>query len=377
MAAANPETEREPVQGGRYGGRVVALAQELERLKATAKDVVVPTADLMAVVDHGRILLEAPDLGRLPVNRWGTEQLVEKAGKIPMRYFDDMTAAGLADLAAANVNAWLQKKSEDGKDRLLIRAADGRIRAVLSGHYRVLDNYDLAILTMERAKDHGAEIQECSLTDQRMYVKLVVPKYKEYLEFTDEEKRLHTWHEVMDKDEVVPGLVVSNSEVGAGAFRVEPFLFRRACSNGCIGEESLYRIHLGREMEIGVQIFSDETRQLEDRALWSKVRDVIDSTFNPAVLKVLVDKMRAARGQLIPVPEITKAVDIVAKDLTMSKEKRDSLLAYFSKEGNTVFGLVNGITRLAQDYASYDDQVALERYAGRVLARPEIVVQVR
>lgn len=374
MAAANPETEREPAQG-RYGGRIIALAQELERLKSTAKDVVVPTADLTAVVDQGRILLEAPDLGRLPVNRWGTEQLAEKTG-IPMKYWDAMTQAGLQELAAANANAWLVKKNEDGKDRLLIRAVDGHVRAVLSGHYRVMDNYDLAILTMERAKEHGAEIQECSLTDQRMYVKLVMPKYKEYLEFTEAEKKAHTWHELMDKDEVVPGLVVSNSEVGAGAFRVEPFLFRRACSNGCIGEESLYKIHLGREMEIGAQVFSDETRQLEDRTIWSKARDVIDSTFNPAVLKVLVDKMREARGQLIPEPMVTKAVDIVAKDLSMSKDKRDSLLAYFAKEGNSVFGLVNGITRLAQDYSSYDDQVALERYAGRVLNRPEIVIKV-
>ncbi len=374
MATANETTEREPERRSRFGDDIVALAGELARLKETTKDVVVPTKDLMAVVEQGRILLEAPDLGRLPVTRWGHEQLAEKTG-IPMRYYDQMNAAGLADLAAANVNAWLQKKDEDGKDRLLLRAADGHVRAVLSGHYRMLDNYDLAILTLERAKEHEAVVQQCALTDQRMYVKLMVPKFKEYLEFTKEEKAAHTWHEA-GKDEVIPGLVVSNSEVGAGAFRVEPFLFRKACSNGLILEDKLYQIHMGREMDIGVQIFSDETRRLEDRALWSKVRDVIDSTFNPVVLKALVDKLRESRGQLIPEAQVTKAVDVIAKDFSMSKDKRDSLLAYFSKEGNSVFGLVNGITRLAQDYANADDQVALERYAGKVLSRPEIVVQI-
>lgn len=355
---------------------IVSLAQELERLRSIAKDVVVSTKEVKAVSPSPSILtIEVPDLGRMPLTRWGHEQMAEKTG-IPFRYYNQMLDASLADLAAQNVNAWLQHRHESGKDKLLIRTVDQKVRAVLSDRYRVMDNYDLAILTMERAKENEAEIQRCDLTDQRMYIKLVVPKYKEYLEFTPEEKAAHAWHEV-DQDEVIPGLVVSNSEVGSGAFRVEPFLFRKACSNGLITEAALYKVHLGRELDIGQIVFSDETRRLEDQTIWAKVRDVIDSTFNPAVLKALVDKMREARGIDIPVEQTVEVVDAVVKNVQLSKEKRDALLGYFAKEGNTLFGLVNGMTRLAQDFESADDQVALERYAGKVLYAPEIVVRQR
>lgn len=351
---------------------IVSLAQELERLRAAAVDAVVSTEKVNAVSENGVLTIEVPDYGRYPLTHWGHEQLAEKS-RIPFGYYQQMLQEGHADLAATNVNTWLRHRAGDGKDKLLIRMTDQKVRAVLSNRYRMLDNYDLALLTMGRAKEHGAEVLRCDLTDQRMYIKLVVPQYKEYLTFTPQETAAHTWHEV-GEDEVIPGLIVSNSEVGAGAFRVEPFLFRRACSNGCITDARLYQIHMGRELDIGQLIYSDETRQLEDKAIWSKVKDVIDSTFNPAVLKVLVDKMRAARGIPIENEFVPSVVDTVVKNAQLSKEHRDSLLAYFAKEGNTVFGIVNGMTRLAQDFASADDQVALERYAGKVLYAPELVV---
>ena len=348
---------------------IVELAQELERLRSTTKDVVVPTKSLRAVAEQGTVTIEIPDLGRLPLTRWGHEQLAEKT-TVPFRYYNQMVDAGLADLAAQNVNAWLQKRHENGKEKLLIRSADSKVRAILSDRYRMMDSYDLAILTMERAKEHEATVQRCDLTDTHMYLKLVVPKYKEYLDQAGTEG-VH-----VPEDEVIPGLVVSNSEVGAGAFRVEPFLFRGKCRNGMILEQKLYQVHLGHELDVGQLVFSDETRRLEDRVIWAKARDVIDSTFKPEVLKALVEKLRAARGMPIPDDKTAEVVDLVVKDAEISKEKRDDLLRYFAAEGASVFGLVNGITRLAQDYENADDQVNLERYAGRILYKPEIVVTV-
>jgi hypothetical protein len=46
----------------------------------------------------------------------------------------------------------------------------------------------------------------------------------------------------------------------------------------------LKKIHLGREiLETDEMDWSDETRQLEDRVLWSKVRDIIKATFDREV----------------------------------------------------------------------------------------------
>jgi hypothetical protein len=193
-----------------------------------------------------------------------------------------------------------------------------------------------------------------------MYLKFVVPHYRE---------------EIKAGDPVVPGLVVSNSDVGDGAFRVEPFVFRLVCSNGLIGETSLYKVHLGQRMEIGNLIYRDDTRKAVDEALWKQCRDVIDSTFNREVLRAFIQKLR--KTQELPIENPVEVVDVTATELTLSDEKKTDLLRYFSKEGDTVFGLVQGITQLAQDFEAYEDQVRLERYAGEVLEQKVPTPQVK
>jgi hypothetical protein len=259
-----------------------------------------------------------------------------------------MLSAGMIDLTAQNVNAWLSKQS----DSRLVRVADGRVRGLLSNRYRMLDNFDLAVMTMDLAKKHNAQVQECSLTETRMYIKVVVPGYRDAIKAGDD---------------VVPGLTVSNSEVGEGAFRVEPFLFRLVCVNGLIGQHSLYKAHLGSRMELGELIYKDDTRKAADDALWHQVRDIIDSTFDKDVLQAFIAKFRDA--QEIPLEKPQEMFDTTARNLNISDKQKLDLFRYFAKEGDTVFGLVNGITRLAQDFQDYDERVRLERYAGTILNR--------
>jgi hypothetical protein len=342
---------------GRYGDDIVAMAQELQRLRDGSFDVVAPTASLKAIVTENwlpsqiratEVELEVPEHGAYPLTRHGHTQLAEKTG-IPYRYYEAMRVTGMQDLLAANVNAWLAR--EKGNDRRLIRVADGHVRAVLGAMYRVLDNFDLAMLTMDRAKEHGAVVQQCDLTETRMYVKLTVPDFREAI------KR---------GDDVVGGLVVSNSEVGDGMFRVEPFLYRLVCSNGLIGTDALYKVHVGQRLEMGRLIYRDDTRRLADAALWSQVKDIIDATFDQTVLRELVLQLRGTTA--IEVEKPSEVTDAVVKDLSLSEKQRDALIRYFAKEGDTVYGLVNGITRLAQDFELAEDQVRLERYAGQIVA---------
>lgn len=354
-----------------YRDDIVGLAKELDRMKANSTDIVASAKDIHAVefpeptdVNRNRLELAVEDYDHYPLSHWGSLQLADKCG-IPRKYYEAMLAAGMVELTAENVNAWLSKQG----DRRLVRIADGRIRAVLSDRYRVLDNYDLAFLTMERAKQHNAQVQRCDLTETRMYVKLVVPGYAEYLNEQGKAQPQSGHVKLsdlnLDKDPHVPGLIISNSEVGDGAFRVEPFVFRLVCSNGLIGESSLYKVHLGQRMEIGELVFRDDTRKALDEALWKQVRDIIDGTFNGEILHQFMNKLRTANTIEIRKPQ--EVIDATAKNLGLSEERKLDLLRYFAKEGDTVFGLINGITRLAQDVEDYDEQIRMERYAGEVL----------
>lgn len=336
---------------------IIDLAKQLERIKLSSKDLVAPTNAITAVEDGGTLKIDLKDHGMYPLTKWGKQQLAEKTD-IPIRYFNKMLDTGKAKLAAENVNSWLAEEA----DARLVRISDNHIRAILSDRYRPMDNMDVAVQVMDRVKEHNGQILDAQLTEQRMYIKALSPEASEYLDFTDEERKAHTWHNV-DKDTLIPGIIVSNSEVGSGAFRVEPLVFRGVCSNTVITTDTLYKIHVGGRLELG--IYKEDTLRANDRLLWSQTRDLIDGTFNKDLLHKHIAQLRDAKQIAIPKP--IEAVNVVSKDLTLSEDRKNDLLRYFSKESDTVFGLVNGITRLAQDFKDFDDRVSVERYAGKRL----------
>ncbi|HTT14800.1 MAG TPA: hypothetical protein VMG81_03355 [Thermoplasmata archaeon] len=362
-------------------GTLTELAQRLERLKATTKDVV---ADTTAVTMSDDAEIFVPTIGRLPLTPYAHTQLAEKTA-IPQRYYDKMLGANPA-LLAQNVNAWMPTR-----ERRLFRAADGKVRAILSDKFRAIDNYDVALLVAERAADQGAEVTECSLTETRMYLKLSVPGHAEVLgKLTEvqiaEAKRRGLFgpdgrnthfvrpdlNEQLTNDWVVPSLTVSNSEVGAGAYRVEPGVRRLVCFNLAVADTALHQVHLGARLESGEIDWSAETRRLSDAALASQVKDAIDAVFNRDTFRGMVARMTAAKEVAIEQPvDVTEAVSV---KLGLSDDRKQALLRYFAIEGYTAFGMGQAVARLAQDAEGADDQVELERQAGIIIAKPDEVL---
>lgn len=347
-SAANPAQEptRSTDRNRLRRGTLSDLAARLEGLRQSTRDVVV---DSRALAMNGAAEIEVPSVGVRPLTGYAHGQLAEKTG-VPFRYYELMRAKK-PELLARNVNAWLG----DQPDRRLVRLADGSVRAILSDRYRTLDNYDLALTVADRAIEHEAEVIECSLSDTHMAVKLTVPRYREA---------------VLRGDEVVPGILVTNSEVGAAAFRVEAFVWRLVCRNGLVSASAFRQVHVGAKLELGEVAWRDDTRQAEDSATWRKVRDIIDATFSgEGKFRELVSRMRATTE--IPIAKPLEVTDAVAKNLSLSEDRKTALLRYFSREGDTVYGLVNGITRLAQDLPDHAEQIELERFAGELIANPD------
>ncbi len=325
------------------------LIKELERQKETSLDMIVDSRSLKAAPDGETVVeLEIPEHGRFPLTPWAHLQVAEKLG-IPKRYYDRMITAGKAELLADNINAWLGEK-----DRRLLRVLDGQIRAVLSDRYRIMDNYDLLYLSMEEfRKKETVEIYKAEVTETMLYLKAI-------------DRTLTA--EITRGDIIYGGLIIRNSEVGASAFRVETFILRKICSNGLIGEHSLKKVHLGKQtLEIGEIDWSDETRELEDKALWAKARDIIRLTFDNSIFSSWVKKMRESTEITIEKP--TKAVNNVARLASLSEEQREDLLAYFSE--HTKYGLVNAVTSLAKETKNADEQIRLEGFGGKLLNAPD------
>jgi len=322
---------------------LVDLVKELERQKENSKDIIVDSRTLKAV-SNGELKIKIEGYGKYPLTEWAHLQLAEKLG-IPKKYYDRMRKEGKIELLAENINAWIKER-----EKRLIRILDGKIRAVLSDRYRIMDNYDLVFLALEEFKrKETVEIYKIDLTETMLYLKAIDKTLTE---------------EIRENDVIYGGLIIRNSEVGASSFRVEPFLLRKICNNGLIGKYSLKRIHLGRQtMEIGEIEWSDETRKLEDRAFWAKVRDIIRNTFDKKIFLSWIEKMKEAAETKIEKPK--EAIDNVVKYAQLTEEQKNILLMHFTEK--TKYGLVNAITSLARDTKNIDEKIRLEEIGGKLL----------
>lgn len=164
-------------------------------------------------------------------------------------------------------------------------------------------------------------------------------------------------------------LIIRNSEVGASALRVEPFMLRMVCSDGLILERSLKKLHLGRQtMEVGEIDWSEETRELEDRALWSKVRDIIRATFDKRIFQSWVERLRESTKVEIERP--IEAVNNIVGHLGLTEEQKQRLLMHFSEP--IKYGLINAITNLARQVKDVEEQIRLEEFGGKDLASEDL-----
>lgn len=324
------------------------LVEELERQKENSRDIIADSRTLKAV-SNGELKIEIEGYGGYPLTEWAHLQLSEKLG-IPKKYYDRMRKEGKIELLAENINAWIRER-----EKRLIRILDGKIRAVLSDRYRIMDNYDLVFLALEEFKrKETVEIYRIDLTETMLYLKAIDRKLTE---------------EIREGDIIHGGLIIRNSEVGASSFRVEPFLLRKICSNGLIGKHSLKKIHLGRQTaEEGEIEWSDETKRLEDKAFWAKVRDIIRNTFDRKIFLSWIKKMKEAAEIEIEKPK--EAIDNVVRYAGLTEEQKNILLMHFTEK--TKYGMVNAITSLARDTQDIQERIRLEEIGGKLLEEVEI-----
>src|SRR5690606_20428094 len=146
--------------------------------------------------------------------------------------------------------------------RYLLRTLGNDLRAVLSDRYRPLDNDALVAAVLPLLAERGFEIESAEVTDSRLYLKAVTPRIES---------------EVKPGDVVRMGVTISNSEIGAGALKIDPLLYFLACTNGLVLTSSrLRKFHVGRqagELDSEREFFRDETRAADDVTFWMKVQD--------------------------------------------------------------------------------------------------------
>lgn len=280
---------------------------------------------------------------------------------IPRAYLHRMQTDA-PELLAKNVNHWFKEAPET---RMLRTIDNGKkqARAFLSQRYRPLDNVDLVNAVLPKMLQAGCQIQSCEVTEKRLYLQAVTARLQ---------------GEVKQGDIVQMGVLVANSEVGCGSVKVEPLIYRLVCKNGMVMPTAMRRHHVGRagegDWEEGEasEVFSDETRKLDDRAFWAKVNDVVTHSLTQIALDKELAKMKNATK--IDTGKPTEAVEILQKKYSLADDETATILSHLAKGGDlSLWGLANAVTRTAEDVASYDRAVELERLGGEVIELPKSV----
>lgn len=239
----------------------------------------------------------------------------------------------------------------------MVRTLDGTARAFLSERYRPLDNYDLLQTALPIISEQGCEIVSCEVTDQKMYLKLLFPRL---------------YADVKKGDTVQAGLVLSNSEIGAGSLKCEILLYRLICLNGMIGQHSMKKYHAGKrgstEGDAISEILSDHTKELGDKAFWAEVRDVIKASFDQTHFNNEMIKLREATGEKLDPKNIPQIIEAVKSSFSLNDQQGEDIMGHLLSGGDfTKYGLANAVTRTATDQDNYDDATNLERLGGHVI----------
>jgi hypothetical protein len=353
--------------------KIHGLAAELRRQLETKRDLVADTRRTsFAPVVRSRDTSGAryhPFVVDLPDGAEAfavTEHAHDQIGShldVPAKFYDRLRHSH-PELFENLMNGLLSREPS----KQLIRTMDGKVRAFLSDRYRPRDNWDLldqAILPALAAHGRDVEVKACELTETRMYLKVVLPDFERPLT-------------PKVGDVIRGGLIVRNSEVGSSSLLIAPYTDELICTNGMIHERlGQKQRHVGRRLggddDAAREFYSDETVRLDDAAFFSKCRDVVAGVLTETVFDAIVRDLGELRGLPVEAGPV-EAVEVLANRHDLSGDEQQSMLTFYAVGGDfTRLGLLRSMTSMARDLDSPDRRADLERLAGQMVERPELV----
>ena len=235
------------------------------------------------------------------------------------------------DLQAQNLNFWLAEEQKK-RQTLFCRFDGNKLRAIFTNRYEPTDNMEVLSKMVEYGFSPVQEVRY-SLGNEMMAVS--VPDHSRTFQ-------------VLGKDKIVPGISISNSEVGILALTIDAFYYRLVCSNGLIAKTSVdakYK-HISR-------------RGIEN--------------FNIALENVISQSRHAQNSFHIstqtPVSNPLASIETFARQFQLPQTETEVVKqAYFIEEGATMFHIINAFTRAAQfPELSIEASHQLERIGGAIL----------
>jgi hypothetical protein len=325
----------------KQGLELSQLAQEVQRQDTLKRDFIVPTQHMKYT--GGQLYIESQkSIDAFQTDGYFEGQMATSLG-IPTKYFRLMQNEA-PELLEDNVNHWLQASD----NRHLVRTLDGSARAWLSKKYNIVDHAQILETVLPPLLDDKSwKVESCNITPTSLYLKVVNERVEGDVEVGDT---------------VQGGLIITNSEVGAGSIAIRPLLYRLVCTNGMVVNSLAKRqFHLGTGYaDEQWEIFQDDTVEADKRAFDLKLRDTLTEAMKMIWFGQALNTLKKSK-ELVMVKGVPDVVEVVRKKFQYTKQTSDSILNQLIREGDlTAYGLGNAITRVAQDQKSYDTSTLME-----------------
>lgn len=251
-------------------------------------------------------------------------------------YVKKCLAAGKHELLNDNFMAW--HKTLDPNKEVLVRSCYDRVNALLSDRYTVFDDnevLDCVYDVLGPSREYA--IKNYSLTPSGLNLRIVSRNIIN-----------------INGDDLSFGFDIRNSNIGKSSVEISIIIYRWICSNGLIVGGG--RGYMMRQRHVSV-----------DRA--SLIRDFVELLDqSPMYVQAIKENIEKSMDTRLNSDSMQKIIDTL-KASGMIQNAINRIDEYVEPEyANTVWGVVNSITRLSQDY-SLDTRLRMEKIAGQVLSK--------
>jgi hypothetical protein len=373
-----PDTTAAPVRAAHAS--LADIAALLRDQQARKLDVVAPATAIRACDAQFVIDDSAPMLGEHGVTLTAgaylptmvCDQGIADKLSIPTAYLRRLREERPA-LYDANMNGWLDG---DGRKFLVrcLKSASGSVpgvaRAFLSDGYKIIDSLDVLMATLEgiRASGYPVQLDQCDLTERRMYVRVMCDQVRTLAPALLAGYRSpFTGASGADNPVVFSGFVITNSETGCGAFTLTPRLVVQVCDNGMtITKDALRAVHLGERHEEGVITWSGNTLDKVLDLITAKTTDAVRAFLAPEYAERAIRQIERAAGR--PVTDPAETVRTVSQRLRFTEDQQAAILNHFILGGAlTAGGVMHAVTSVAQTLTDPDAAWEMESSAMRAL----------
>ena len=298
---------------------------------------------------------------------------------IPVKYLRRM-AVEQPELLDTNVNTWLAAQPER---KFLVRGflgsgeTEGMGRAMLSDRYKMIDNLDVLMASLDGIAKSGVrcEIESVDLDDKHMRVRVKSPDVAIHAPTLLRGYRSpfangnHGGAAAQNPETVWGGFEITNSETGHGAMAITPRIHILVCDNGMMVKKDVLRsVHAGAKLAEGQIEWSHQTQQLNVDLVASQVKDAVSSFLDPAYVEGIIRGLESEGDVELPVGKEQDIIRQVTK-LNYSDEEQDSILSMFTRSGDTrAMGVMQAVTAAAQVVATGERQAEMESDAFNILS---------